>query len=92
MPEAVGREREALQLRVVVLQVRAQLGPALVVYAVQLQVQVLQRLVDLEGLSDVATALVVDRVVAQVQVREDLGGEKVLRELAGTRVANLVMT
>lgn len=53
-----------------------------VIEAVQLQVEVDERLVDFECLAEVARALIVDAVVAQVQVSQDLGLEEVLGDLA----------
>ncbi len=45
----------------------------LVVNAIQLEVEIHERLIDFESLAQVAGSFVVDTVVAQVEVSEDLG-------------------
>ena len=72
MTETVGRERDTLEQRVVVLEVCAELGTALVIDSVKLQAEMAEALVDFEGLSDITTSLIVNVVVREVQMSEDL--------------------
>ena len=80
--EEIGSQVQRLQVGLFHTQVNAHFLAGFVVEAVQLQVEVDERLIDFEGLAEVARAFVIDAVVAQVQVSQDLGLEEVLGDLA----------
>jgi hypothetical protein len=90
--KTVRGEGKTLKEGVVIQQVCAELGTSLVINTVQLEVQMAQTLVDLQGLCDVAGTLVVDTVISKVHVGQDLGGEDILGQLTSSRVADLVVT